>query len=66
MPTLRAKAKGFTQVLWLYEGWIGEVGTSNIFFVTKGKDGTKELITPELDGLILPGVTRDSIIVLIE
>jgi branched-chain amino acid aminotransferase len=63
MPTLKAKKKGFTQILWLYEGRVGEVGTSNIFFVLKGKDGVKELITPELDGLILPGITRDSIIV---
>jgi branched-chain amino acid aminotransferase len=41
-----------------------EVGASNIFFVMKHKDGTKELLTPELDGLILPGVTRDSLIVI--
>ena len=27
------------------------------------KDGTKELLTPELDGLILPGVTRDCLLV---
>jgi hypothetical protein len=63
LPASKAKAKGFTQILWLYDGKVGEVGTSNIFFVLKGKDGVKELVTPELDGLILPGVTRDSIIV---
>ena len=62
LPASKAKAKGFTQILWLYDGKVGEVGTSNIFFVLRGKDGVKELVTPELDGLILPGVTRDSII----
>ena len=27
------------------------------------KDGEKELVTPELDGTILPGVIRDSVLV---
>ena len=65
-PTLlsskRAQAKGYAQCLWLFEGQVVEVGASNIFFVMKHKDGTRELLTPELDGLILPGVTRDSLI----
>ena len=30
------------------------------FFAFKNADGTKELVTPPLDGMILPGVTRDS------
>ncbi len=56
----RAKSKGFTQVLWLdavEKKWVEEVGTMNIFF----RIGD-ELITPPLEGTILPGITRDSII----
>ena len=41
-----------------------EVGSSNIFFLIKNKTGELELITPTLEKhLILPGVTRDSILV---
>ncbi len=36
---------------------IEEVGSMNIFFVENGK-----VITPELNGSILPGITRKSII----
>ena len=50
--------------MWLYEDDIIEAGTSNIFFVFKGKDGKKVVVTPELKDLILPGVTRDSIMVI--
>ena len=52
--------KGYTQVLWLdavHRNYVQEVGTSN-FFIMIGD----ELITPPLDGTILPGVTRDSVI----
>jgi len=55
-----AKAKGYTQVLWLDAAdrqYVEEVGTSNIFFVIDG-----DLITPDLSGSILSGVTRDSVI----
>ncbi|HOW54251.1 MAG TPA: branched-chain amino acid aminotransferase [Syntrophorhabdaceae bacterium] len=55
-----AKKKGFTQVLWLdgiENRYIEEVGTMNIMFVI---DGT--LVTPPLEGSILPGVTRNSVI----
>lgn len=55
--------KGFDQILWTRDGYIGEVGTSNLFFLWKCKDGKTELITPELDGTILPGITRRSILV---
>ena len=34
----------------------------NFFLFWKNEDGDDELITPPLDGTILPGVTRDSII----
>ena len=38
------------------------MGVCNLFFLWKNKDGEDELVTPELDGTILPGVTRDSVI----
>jgi branched-chain amino acid aminotransferase len=55
-----AHAKGFTQVLWLNavdKAAIEEVGTMNIFFRINDK-----IITPALEGTVLPGVTRDSVI----
>jgi len=55
-----AKKKGFTQVLWLdgvEQKYIEEVGTMNIFIQFKN-----EVATPKLNGSILPGVTRDSVI----
>ncbi len=51
---------GYTQVLWLdaiERKYPEEVGTSNIFFYIN-----EELITPPLEGTILPGVTRDSVL----
>jgi branched-chain amino acid aminotransferase len=56
---IRANQKGFDQVLWLdvnHEG-IEEVGTMNVFFVMKG-----EIVTPALNGSILSGGTRDSVL----
>ncbi len=55
-----ATKKGFTQVLWLdgvERKYIEEVGTMNVFFVIDD-----EIITPELQGSILSGVTRMSCI----
>ena len=37
----------------------------NTFILIKNKDGKKELITPELDGICLPGITRQSVIDLV-
>ncbi len=57
-----AHKKGYTQVLWLdgvEQKYIEEVGSMNIFFVID-----HELITPRLNGSILPGITRDSVIAL--
>ena len=59
-PTELAKAKGYDQVLWLdaiEHKYIQEVGTMNIFFKIDG-----EFITPKLDGSVLHGITRDSVI----
>lgn len=55
-----ASKQGFAQVLWLdaiEKKYIEEVGTSNVFFKVNG-----EVITPELSGSILPGITRMSVI----
>jgi len=61
---LEASKKGCAQVLWLFgeDLKITEVGTMNQFFVWKNKKGIKEVITAPLDGVILAGVTRDSIL----
>jgi len=50
------------QVLWLHDDKILEVGACNIFFILKDKSGKLELITSPLDGSILPGVTRASVL----
>lgn len=57
-----AKKQGYTQVLWLdgvHHKYLDEVGTMNIMV----KIGD-EVITPPLNGSILAGVTRDSILTL--
>lgn len=59
-----AKAKGFTQVLWLDAAerkYVEEVGTMNMFFVIDD-----EVIAAPLTGSILPGITRDSVIHLVK
>ncbi|CAH2278503.1 branched-chain-amino-acid aminotransferase, cytosolic [Pelobates cultripes] len=55
---------GCQQVLWLYgeDQKLTEVGTMNIFIYWKNENGEEELITPPLDGIILPGVVRQSIL----
>lgn len=60
----RAMEKGCQQVLWLYgeDRQITEVGTMNLFLYWTNEDGEEELATPPLDGIILPGVTRQSIL----
>lgn len=61
-----AAQKGYEQNLWLHgkEHHVGEVGTSNLFVCWINEAGEKELITAPLDGTILAGVTRDSILAL--
>ena len=66
-PTLKIGRKGneihgCDQALWLLHDYVTEVGTMNIFVYWKNEDGVVELITPPLDGTILPGVTRNSIL----
>lgn len=60
LPAQIAKEKGYTQVLWLdgiEKKYVDEIGTTNIFFLIGD-----ELLTPVLDGGILDGVTRGSVI----
>ena len=59
-PAKMARERGFDQILWLdaiYNKYVQEVGTMNIFFVLKDK-----VFTPAEDGAILKGVTRNSLI----
>ena len=63
-PTEIAKSKGYDQVLWLdakEHKYIQEVGTMNIFFKIDG-----HFITPELDGSVLHGITRKSVIAILK
>jgi branched-chain amino acid aminotransferase len=55
-----AYAAGYVQVLWLdgvHRRYVEEVGSMNIFFVVDGK-----LITPSLNGSILSGITRRTVL----
>ena len=56
----KAHDAGYSQVLWLdgvERKYIEEVGAMNIFFKINGT-----VITPELNGSILPGITRNSVL----
>lgn len=57
---LVAKKKGYDQVLWLdgcEKRYIEEVGSMNMFFVYG-----KKIVTAALNGSILSGITRDSVL----
>lgn len=58
----KAHQAGYTQVLWLdgvEQKYVEEVGSMNIMFVIDD-----ELVTPMLNGSILPGITRNSVLAL--
>ena len=60
----KAEKKGFTQVLWLdgvHRKYIEEVGSMNVMFKING-----EIVTPELTGSVLPGITRKSCVELLK
>ncbi len=60
LAQVKAHDQGYEQVLWLdgvERKYIEEVGAMNVFFVIGD-----EIITPELRGSILPGITRKSTI----
>lgn len=57
---VKAHDDGYSQVLWLdgvERKYIEEVGAMNIFFKINGK-----IVTPMINGSILPGITRNSVI----
>ena len=59
----RAEGQGFSQVLWLdgvHRRYIEEVGSMNVMFKISGT-----VVTPELTGSVLPGITRKSCLELI-
>ena len=59
-----ADREGYSQVLWLdgiERKYIEEVGSMNVFFKIDG-----EVVTPALNGSILDGITRKSIIDLLK
>ncbi|RYP10807.1 hypothetical protein DL764_000429 [Monosporascus ibericus] len=68
LATVEARARGFSQILWLYgpDGECTEAGASNFFMVWKTKEGKTQLVTAPLDDrLILDGVTRRSVLQLL-
>jgi len=59
-----AEQKGYSQVLWLdgiHRKYIEEVGAMNVMFKINGK-----IVTPDLNGSILDGITRRSCIQLLK
>ncbi len=60
----KAEAKGYSQVVWVdgvERKYVEEGGGMNLMFIWDGK-----LVTPELNGSILPGITRKSILELVK
>ena len=59
-----AADNGCDQVVWLdaiERRYVEEMGGMNLFFVF-GSGGSARLVTPELSGSLLPGITRDSLL----
>ncbi len=64
LPAHLANEKGFDQVIWLDAKefkYVQEVGTMNLFFVFKDK-----VVTPNTSGSILKGITRMSLIKMLQ
>jgi len=60
----QAAEQGCDQVVWLDAAerrFVEEMGGMNMFFVL-GSGGSARLVTPELSGSLLPGITRDSLL----
>ena len=63
-----ARARGYDQILWLFgeRALVTEAGASNFFVVWVDAKGVKQLVTPGLqEGIILPGITRRSVLELV-
>ena len=62
----QAAEQGCDQVVWLdavEHRWVEEMGGMNLFFV-HGSGEQARIVTPELSGSLLAGVTRDSLLTL--
>ena len=60
----QAEQKGCDQVVWLdavQREYVEEMGGMNLFFVYQ-ENGKTVLVTPELTGTLLPGITRASLL----
>ena len=60
----QAAAQGCDQVVWLdavERRWVEEMGGMNLYFVY-GRGADARIMTPQLTGTLLPGVTRDSLL----
>jgi branched-chain amino acid aminotransferase len=60
----QAMAQGCDQVVWLdaiEHRWVEEMGGMNLFFVF-GSGPRARLLTPELTGTLLPGITRNALL----
>ena len=60
----QAAEQGCDQVVWLdavERRWVEEMGGMNLYFVYGSGDDAR-IVTPELTGSLLPGVTRDSLL----
>jgi branched-chain amino acid aminotransferase len=64
----QAAEQGCDQVVWLdalERRFVEEMGGMNLCFIFQGEDGGPvRLVTPELTGTLLAGITRDSLLVL--
>ncbi|GAA3852884.1 branched-chain amino acid aminotransferase [Streptomyces sedi] len=59
-----ATRNGCDQVVWLdavERRWVEEMGGMNLYFV-RGEGPDAEIVTPQLTGTLLPGITRDSLL----
>jgi branched-chain amino acid aminotransferase len=66
LPQAQAAEHGCAQVAYLDAAerrWVEEMGGMNLFFVMGSGDAV-EVVTPELSGSILAGITRESLLVL--
>ncbi|MEU5695713.1 branched-chain amino acid aminotransferase [Actinosynnema sp. NPDC020468] len=60
----QAAEQGCDQVVWLdavERRWVEEMGGMNLFFVL-GSGSDARVVTPELSGALLPGITRNSLL----
>ena len=64
----QAAEKGCDQVVWLdaiEHKYIEEMGGMNLAFIY-GEEGNQTLVTPELSGSLLPGITRKSLLQVVQ